>query len=281
MFLCVSRPSFFATIALVAMVQTVAAGTSAWDGDAKSGVRLIAGSNNSESAGSVLRAGVEIRLATGWKTYWRYPGDSGVPPHFDFEKSDNVKSVNLAWPAPQRMDDVEGVTIGYKNAVVFPLKIEPKDTGKPVVLRLKLDYAVCEKLCIPAQGQAELAIKSGSAETNGILAAFEKKVPHANPLGANTPFSIKAFHRDDSTKPARVVVDVASPGGAPVTLFAEGPASDWALPIPEKTEGAPAGLQRFSFALDGMPPGKTADGANIKLTAVSGQDAIETTIHLD
>ena len=281
MFLCVSRPSFFATIALLAMVQTAAAGASAWDGDAKSGIRLIADGNSIDAAGSALRAGVEIRLATGWKTYWRYPGDSGVPPHFDFEKSDNVKSVNLSWPAPQRITDSEGVTIGYKDGVVFPLKIEPKDAGKPVLLRLKLDYAICEKLCIPAQGQAELTIKSGSAETNGVIAAAEKKVPYANPLGANTPFSIKAFHRDDTTKPARVLIDVASPGGAPVTLFAEGPASDWALPIPEETEGAPPGLQRFSFALDGMPPGKSADGANIKLTAVSGQDAIETTIRLD
>ncbi|RKE66052.1 protein-disulfide reductase DsbD domain-containing protein [Pseudorhodoplanes sinuspersici] len=281
MFPPVLRQSLFATFALAAMAQTVAAGASGWDGDDKSGIRLIAGSNTTEAAGSVLRAGVEIRLATGWKTYWRYPGDSGVPPHFDFEKSDNVKSVNLSWPAPQRITDSEGVTIGYKDAVVFPLKIEPKDATKPVVLRVKLDYAVCEKLCIPAQGQAELTLKSGHAETNGVIAAAEKKVPHANPLGANTPFSIKAFRRDDSAKPARVLVDVASPGGAPVTLFAEGPASDWALPIPEETEGAPAGLQRFSFALDGMPPGKSADGANIKLTAVSGQDAIETTIRLD
>ena len=281
MFLCGSRPYFFATIALLATVQMAAAGASAWDGDAKSGIRLIAGGNSIDATGSALRAGVEIRLATGWKTYWRYPGDSGVPPHFDFEKSDNVKSVNLSWPVPQRITDSEGVTIGYKDGVVFPLKIEPKDAGKPVLLRLKLDYAICEKLCIPAQGQAELALKAGSAEMNGVIAAAEKKVPHANPLGANTPFSIKAVHRDDSTKPARVLVDVASPGGAAVTLFAEGPANDWALPIPEETGGAPPGLQRFSFALDGMPPGKSADGANIKLTAVSGQDAIETTIRLD
>ena len=281
MFHRVPRQLLFATIALFAMAQTVSAGASAWNGDTNSSIRLIAGSNDTEATGSLLRAGVEIRLATGWKTYWRYPGDSGVPPHFDFGKSDNVKSVNLSWPAPQRIADSEGVTIGYKNDVVFPLSIEPKDAGKPVTLRLKLDYAICEKLCIPAQGQAELAITSGNAATNGIIAAAEKKVPHENPLGANTPFSIKAFQRDDSTKPARVLVDVAAPGGAPVTLFAEGPASDWALPIPEKTEGAAAGMQRFSFALDGMPPGKSADGANIKLTAVSGQGAIETTIRLD
>ena len=73
----------------------------------------------------ILRAGVEIRLAPGWKTYWRYPGDSGVPPQFDFANSDNVKSVSVPWPAPQRFSDSDGNTIGYKDNVVFPLQREP------------------------------------------------------------------------------------------------------------------------------------------------------------
>jgi len=281
MFPCIAKLSLFATIALAATAQTAAAGASAWDGDAKSGIRLITGSNTA-NAPTFLRAGVEIRLASGWKTYWRYPGDSGVPPHFDFDKSENLKSVKVSWPAPQRLADSEGITIGYKDGVVFPLKIEPKEAAKPVVLRIKLDYAICEKLCIPAQGQAELTIKPGTTDTDGaVVTASENKVPHLQPLGADTPLAIKSFQRDDSTKPARVLVDVAAPAGTPVTLFAEGPASDWALPVPEKAEGAPAGLQRFFFALDGLPPGKTADGATITLTAVAGRDAIETTIRLD
>ncbi len=133
-----------------------AADNSAWDGDARAGIRLIAGGGATEKGETVLRAGVEIRLAPGWKTYWRYPGDSGVPPHFDFGKSENVKSVTVAWPAPQRLVDSEGITIGYKNSVLFPLRIVPEDASKPVRLRLKLDYAICEKLCVPAQGQSEL-----------------------------------------------------------------------------------------------------------------------------
>src|ERR1700680_2214125 len=49
-----------------------------------------------------LGAVIEIRLDTGWKTYWRYPGDSGVPPTLDFAGSENVKSVTVLWPAPGR-----------------------------------------------------------------------------------------------------------------------------------------------------------------------------------
>src|SRR6476660_5184175 len=77
---------------------------SAWDGDARSAVRLIAG--DTKSVGDApLRAGIEIRLAPGWKTYWRYPGDSGVPPRFDFSGSDNLARAKVLYPAPHLFTD--------------------------------------------------------------------------------------------------------------------------------------------------------------------------------
>ena len=277
------RPILVPAIVLAAAIFPVSAAnsdTSAWDGDARAGVRVVAGGTKFEDGRTVLRAGVEVRLAPGWKTYWRYPGDSGVPPHFDFVKSENVKSVQVSWPAPERMADADGVIIGYRNKVVFPLRVEPKDANAPVVLRLAIDYAICEKVCIPVQAKAELTIKSGGASEPAIVAA-EKTVPRAQPLGADAPLSIKATHRDDATKPAMVFVDLAAPAGIPVAVFAEGPSQDWALPVPEKVDGAPAGLQRFAFALDGLPPGASSKGAEIRLTAVAGEQAIETTFRLD
>ena len=89
-----------------------------WDGDARSGVRLIAGAPR--VGVSYLRAGVEIRLMRGWHTYWRYPGDAGVPPQFSFAGSRNVKNVEVLWPAPERMVDSGGTSIGYSAGIVFP-----------------------------------------------------------------------------------------------------------------------------------------------------------------
>ncbi len=279
------RPLLLAATILVATIVAginlaAAADASAWDGDARSGIRLIGGAETTDGGSRLLRAGLEIRLSPGWKTYWRYPGDSGVPPNFDFGKSENVKSVNVLWPAPQRLADSEGVTIGYKTGVVFPLKVVPQDPDKPVILRLKLDYAVCEKLCVPAQGQAELLIKSGGTFAPAIAAA-EKAVPQPRALGADAPLAVRKVTREDGGKLPRILVDVAAPAGAAVVLFAEGPSPDWALPVPEPVEGAPAGLQRFAFAIDGLPPGASSKGAELKFTAVAGADAIETTYRLD
>lgn len=283
MFFIVPAAPIAATIALAVLVlpaPAALADASGWDGDARAGVRLVSGGTKGEREQKVLRAGVEIRLAPGWKTYWRYPGDSGVPPQFDFTKSENVKSVQMSWPAPLRIAEPDGVIIGYKNNVVFPLRIEPKDAGKPVVLRLNLDYAICEKVCIPAQAKAELRIKEGGV-AEAAIAAAEKLIPRMLALGADGALAVKSFRRDDSVKPARVLVDIAAPSGAEVALFAEGPASDWALPVPDKVGGAPDGHQRFAFALDGLPPGASDKGAEIKVTAVAGNEAIETTFRLD
>jgi DsbC/DsbD-like thiol-disulfide interchange protein len=239
---------------------------------------VIAGSRTDDAT---ARAGIEIKLAPGWKTYWRYPGDSGVPPRFGFAGSQNVKSVEIAWPAPHRFSDESGITIGYKDDVIFPLHIVPQDAAKPVLIRLKADYAVCEKICIPAEAHVELLLDGRRSELDQRLAAFEALVPKRAELGDGAPLAVRAVRRDKSGDRPRVIVDVAAPGSGSLDLFAEGPTPDWALPVPEPVAGAPAGLQRFGFVLDGLPPGASADGALLTFTLVSGTGAIEVSTHLD
>jgi len=202
-----------------------------------------------------LRAGVEIKLGRGWHTYWRYPGDSGVPPQFDFGQSQNVKSVDVLWPAPQRLAEAGGVAIGYVNNVIFPLRIVPADAGKPVVLRLKLDYAICEKLCLPVEGKVELALARGPSSQDAALAAAEARVPQKQALGQGRALAVRSVRREDGAARPAVVVDLAAPAGSPIDLFAEGPTPQWALPVPEPVKDAPAGVRRFAFEIDVVPSG--------------------------
>jgi DsbC/DsbD-like thiol-disulfide interchange protein len=242
-------------------------------------VRLIAGGPD----GATLRAGVEIRLAPRWKTYWRYPGDSGVPPRFDFAQSSNVKSVTLSWPSPRRFVDDGGQAIGYEGDVIFPLRILANNPAQPVVLRLKIDYAVCEKLCVPAEGSAELplAATAVASANEPALAAAEARVPKPASIGDRSTLAIRSLQKDPGVRFARVIVDVAAPDGEEVDLFAEGPTSDWALPLPTPIAGGPPGLHRFAFDLDGVPPGRSTKGAVLTLTAVAGRSAIEVKAALD
>src|SRR5213592_2396853 len=145
--------------------------SSPWQCDTYSAIRLLAGSRRC----AVLLGGIAIQLQPGWKTYWRTPGDSGVPPRFDFSKSDNVEAVTVLWPAPKKFDDGAGGTaLGYKQQVVLPLRIVAKNADKPVTLRANISYAVCEKLCIPVEASAELAITSvASTEDSALFAALD------------------------------------------------------------------------------------------------------------
>src|SRR5260370_32057178 len=147
---CVSTATLGALLASALSFNAAAADASSWDGDARSAMRLVAGSPL--GADGSLRAGVEIRLATGWKTYWRYPGDSGVPPVFDFSKSENIKSLSILWPAPRRFIDDGGASIGYKGGVIFPVHVVPESPDRPAPLRLPPHYTACRKLFVPAKG---------------------------------------------------------------------------------------------------------------------------------
>jgi len=266
----------------VAFGAAQAADASLWDGDVRSAVRLVAGNAGADQA---LRAGIELRLAAGWKTYWRYPGDSGVPPVFDFAKSENVKSVAVAWPAPHRFTDNEGSTIGYKTGVLLPLRVVPENPQRPVRLRLNLDYAVCERLCVPAKGTAQLELGRAPSPHDAALAAAEARVPTQSRLGEAGPLAIRSVRREGGPGKAhpRVIVEVAAPAAAPLDLFVEGPTEEWALPLPDPVDGAPP-WRRFAFELDGLPPGAdpaAATGARLRFTLVSGERAIEVTAPLE
>jgi DsbC/DsbD-like thiol-disulfide interchange protein len=266
----------FAVIILVSpAIEARAQDASPWQRDGHSAVRLLAGSRS----GSVLLGGIAFQLQPGWKTYWRTPGDSGVPPRFDFSKSDNVEAVTVLWPAPTKFDDgAGGHSLGYHDAIVLPLRIVAKNLDKPVTLRADVSYAVCEKICIPVQAEAELPFTSvASTEDSALFAALDT-VPKPANVGDPNPLTIRDVKREGKST---VLVDVVSPDARGLNLFVEGPTPDWGLPVPKLLESSPPGVRRFTFELDGVPPGVSPAGAALKLTLVGGDRAYEFNINLE
>src|SRR5947207_12472296 len=256
-------------------IEARAQDASPWQRDGHSAVRLLAGSRS----GAVLLGGIAFQLQPGWKTYWRTPGDSGVPPRFDFTKSENVEAVTVLWPAPMKFDDgAGGHSLGYQKQFVLPLRIVAKSPDRPVTLRAEINYAVCEKLCIPVEASAELAFTSvASTEDSALFAALDT-VPKPASVGDPNPLTIRDVKRDGKTT---VLVDVTAPDTRAVNLFVEGPTPDWALPVPKLLEHSPPGVKRFAFELEGLPPGAKPEGAALKLTLDGGDHAYEFNINLE
>jgi DsbC/DsbD-like thiol-disulfide interchange protein len=256
-------------------IEARAEDASPWQRGTHSAVRLIAGSRS----GSVLLGGIAIQLDPGWKTYWRTSGDSGVPPRFDFSKSDNVEAVTVLWPAPMKFDDgAGGTSLGYHHQVVLPLRIVPKNTDRPVTLRADISYAACEKLCIPVEASTELSFASVASTEDNVLFAALDTVPKPASVGDPNPLTIRNVKRDGKST---VLVDVLSPDARTVNLFVEGPTPDWALSVPKLLEHSPPGVKRFAFELDGMPPGTNPEGAALKMTLVGGDRSYEFNINLE
>lgn len=260
-----------ASLALLSMCGIAHADSSSWSEDMRSAIRLVGGA----TASTPMQAGVEMKLNPGWHTYWRYPGDSGVPPEFDFSGSDNLESATVLYPAPKLHKDAGGETIGYDADVIFPVEVTAKDASKPVKLKLSLDYAVCENMCVPAKGEAELVLKPGDAASNPALKDARARVPKRETAQA-ADLHVKRQGAD------HVVVDFAAPADAKVTVFAEGPSKDWALPIPQPVKDAAPGRRAFSFKLDGLPPGTDPKKpTDLTITIVEGARAYEVAARLD
>ncbi len=122
-------------------------------------------------------AGLEIRLRGAAVTYWRNPGDAGAAPQFDFARSENVATAETLYPAPERIDE-EGVQVfGYRHSVMFPIRVTPREKDKPAILALSLDYAACEKLCLPVHSDNRLVLPPQSNAPDPQVTAALAKIP--------------------------------------------------------------------------------------------------------
>ena len=238
---------------------------SPWAQGDKSQARLLAAGG---LAAGVYLAGVEIRLAPGNLTYWKLPGDAGVPPVFSFEGSKNLKSAQALYPAPRRYPEAGGEAFGYMDEVLFPLRVTPADPTKPVSLALKLDYATCDKICIPARAELslDLAPDARRSEEAALLQAWVERTPRppgdpAAPRPSLTP----------GDKPGAWRVRFAGP--APADLFAEGP-QDWFFDTSRTAEG-------FDLTLAQKPADAPAGPVEVILTMVVGAHAFEARTPLD
>jgi suppressor for copper-sensitivity B len=122
-------------------------------------------------------AGLDLRLSENWHTYWRVPGDSGLPPQLDWTGSDNVENVEILWPAPTRMQEGNLTVFAYSGEVFLPLLVTRKDENKPFSLALKAQIMVCHDVCIPEHLMLNTASSEASSENARRIEMALRRVP--------------------------------------------------------------------------------------------------------
>ena len=264
------------TILMLVKVEKVIAATECSSGS-KSKARLIEGTLVARDGLRKLYVAVEISLESGWKTFWRHPGDTGgMPPYVDWSKSKNLAVAKIMFPKPKRIKSSIGDVIGYKHHVVLPIKIKPINTNQPIYFVLDFRYGICNKVCIPVYCELKSVIRY--SQTNYMplkLAKALKNVPIAiKPSSPNYPKIIRAeLNQKRST--SELIIDALFPRGIMgADLFVESLSKVY-LPVTKRKDKPKKNILRYRIDLRDNIDHTSLSTQKLRFTIVSDKISVE------
>ena len=222
------------------------------------------------SSGSHMAA-VDLSLAPGWKTYWRSPGDAGIPPSFDWSGSRNVASVRIHWPAPSVFHSNGMQSIGYHDRLLLPVEVNPVDPTLPVVLSVRLSIGICDEICLPATVALRSDLVSPGAPDAGIKAALAARAATAHEARVTSVSCTVEPITDGLRLTARI--ELPDPGTSEVVAVETADPAVWvAEPVAQRTSGELVAVTELVPA-DGAP--FALDRSGLTLTILAAGRAVE------
>ncbi|MCB1371478.1 MAG: hypothetical protein KDJ83_11355 [Rhodobacteraceae bacterium] len=263
-----------ASLAALSAAVLIAAAPARSEPSLPEGVRGIDLIEGWRQADGTHVAALEVRLAPGWHTYWRVPGEAGIPPRLDWSRSRNLASVRYEWPRPRVFDFAGLRTIGYADTLVLPVILTPERPGEPIDIDLDLLLGVCADICVPAEArlganlapdapasgrpeiEAARADRPRSAAEAGVTSVTCRLVPGAAGMDLDTTVSFAA-------PPGADQVAVLEPGGPGLRI---GPAES-------RTEGRAVHAKARIKGRGGAGP--VLDRGALRLTLLDGSRAVD------
>ncbi|WP_164659377.1 protein-disulfide reductase DsbD domain-containing protein [Tropicibacter sp. Alg240-R139] len=214
---------------------------------------------------------IKMTLADGWKTYWRAPGDAGIPPQFDWRGSRNVGEVSFTWPSPKVFDQNGLRTIGYENQLILPVEITPKRAGKPVQLKGQMLFGVCSDICVPGQLKFNHDLNATAGRNPAIAAALAAQPYSAREAGVKSATCRLSPTKDGMKIEAKV--RLPSTGGSEMMIIEPGDPSLWASESQTRREG-----NVLTSTAELISDGGNAfaiDRSEIRLTVLGGAHSVD------
>ena len=216
-------------------------------------------------------AGLLLTLAPGWKTYWRSPGEAGIPPLFNWSGSRNLKSVRVHWPTPAVFQTNGMQSIGYHDAVTLPLEVTPIDPSQPVRLHATVDLGVCKDICLPAALTLTADLIGPGAPDVKIQQALSAQPDEAKAAGL-TAISCTVDPIADGLK-ITASLQLPQQGGSETVVFETDQADIWVATAITRRSGGKLVSTTDMVAPTGAP--FALDRSKIKLTVLAGSKAVE------
>ncbi len=218
-------------------------------------------------------AALELRLAPGWKTYWRAPGDTGIPPSFDWSASRNIDAVEVQWPAPE-ITWADGMrTIGYSDRVVLPLVVH---TGGPGAAELRgtMDLGLCKDICLPGQVSFSAQLPAGQDSPDPVIAAALAATPLSAAEAEVRAMRCTVTAGQDGVR-LRTEIDMPSAGGRESAVIEPGMAQVWVTEPQTQRSGAVLVAEARLLPMGGAPI--ALDRSALRVTILGDNYAVEVT----
>lgn len=216
-------------------------------------------------------AALRLQLADGWKTYWRAPGDAGIPPSFDWSGSRNIGAVAITWPTPEVFDQSGLRSIGYTHEMVLPVEITPERADRPVRLKGSVDLGVCKDICIPGRLRFDHRVDAGAGRNPAIAAALAQRPYSAAEAGVRAATCRLSATADGMRIEARI--DMPSAGGPEVAVIETGNPALWAS---ETRAGRHGGVLSATAELSAEDGGAVAlDRGALRITVLGRDHAVD------
>lgn len=222
--------------------------------------------------GGTHLAGLRLRLAPKWKTYWRSPGEAGVPPVFDFSASENLAGAEVLWPAPQRFS-LNGLrTLGYAQEVVLPIRVTPRDAGREVRLAGQVELGLCRDICLPVTLGLDARLPAGARAHDPAIAAALAALPRP---GAEAGLSALRCRVEPIRDGLRLTAEMDLPpqGGEELAVIETADPAIWVGEAETRRSG-----RRLTAAADLVPPSGAPfllDRSGLRLTVVGESGTVD------
>ena len=217
-------------------------------------------------------AALHLQLAPHWKTYWRSPGEAGIPPEFDWSGSENLGEVIVHWPLPEVFEFQGMRTIGYMRDVVLPLEIRPANPSRPVLLKAAVTLGVCNDICMPAALALSRDLPMQGAPDGLIATALASKPLDAAEAGLSGLSCAVEPIADGLRVTARMTLPVH---GAEETVVMEPTTPAWVSEAQVSRQGTALTAVAEVVPTPGTPFDLASD--SLRLTVLAGGAAVEVT----
>ncbi|GGH35116.1 Thiol-disulfide interchange protein, contains DsbC and DsbD domains [Cribrihabitans marinus] len=193
-------------------------------GDVGDGVRLEILDGGRTERGTYLGA-IRLTLPEGWKTYWRAPGDAGIPPQFDWRGSRNIGAMAFTWPAPRVFDQNGLRSVGYERQMVLPVEITPENSERPVRLKGRMDFGYCKDVCVPGTLPFDHVLDAGAGRNPAIAAALAQRPYSASEAGVRA--AVCRITPTEGGMRIEAHIEMPSAGGTEYAVIEPGGRSLW------------------------------------------------------